>query len=132
MITRTDLRKTSREYLAAAIILRDSRKYDVSVYLCGYAVEIALKDRICRVLRWQGFPSTKKEFEGLSSFKTHNLAVLLQLSGAEYRIGPAIAVDWSLATGWDPEQRYNPRGTKTQADADEMIAAAENVMKVIL
>jgi len=86
MITRADLRKTAREYLAAAAILRANRKYDVAVYLCGYAIEIALKDRICRTLRWQGFPNTKKEFEGLSSFKTHNLEVLLQLSGADYRI----------------------------------------------
>jgi len=132
MITRADLRKTSREYLAAAAILRDNRKHDVSVYLCGYAVEIALKDRICRLLRWQGFPSTKKEFEGLSSFKTHNLEILLQLSGADYKIGPAQTGYWSVVTRWDPEQRYSPRGTKTQTDADEMIVATENIMKVIL
>jgi len=132
MITRADLRKTAREYLTAAAVLRDNRKYDVAVYLCGYAVEIALKDRICRTLRWQGFPNTKKEFEGLSSFKTHNLEILLQLSGADYRIHPALAVDWFVVTKWDPEQRYSPRGTKTRADADDMIAAPENVVKVIL
>ncbi len=132
MITRADLRKTAREYLVAATLLRDSRKDDVAVYLCGYAVEIALKDRICRTLRWQGFPNTKKEFEGLSSFKTHNLGILLQLSGADSRIHPALAVDWATLTKWDPEQRYSPRGTKTRADADDMIAAAENIMKVIL
>lgn len=132
MITRADLRKTSREYLAAAAILRDNRKYDVAVYLCGYAVEIALKDRICKTLRWQGFPSTKKEFESLSSFKTHNLEILLQLSGTDYRVKPALSGYWSIVTKWDPEQRYNPRGTKTRADADDMIAATENVVKVIL
>lgn len=132
MITRADLRKTAREYLAAATLLRDNRKDDVAVYLCGYAVEIALKDRICRTLRWQGFPSTKREFEGLSSFKTHNLDILLQLSGADHRVHPTLDLDWFTLTNWDSEQRYSPRGTKTKADADDMIAAAETIMKVIL
>jgi hypothetical protein len=132
MLTRAELRKTAKEYLAAAIILRDNRKYDVSVYLCGYAVEIALKDRTCRTLRWASFPDTPNEFKGLNSFKTHNLEILLHLSGAEHRIKPALNGDWSVVTKWDPEQRYNPRGTKTQADADDMITSTENVLQAIL
>jgi hypothetical protein len=132
MITRADLRKTAREYLTAAVILRDNGKSDVSVYLCGYAVEIALKDRICRTLRWPGFPDTKKESEGLSSFRVHNLEILLRLSGAEGKIKPALNGDWSTVTQWNPEERYRPRGTKTPADASDMIAAAESILKVIL
>ncbi len=132
MITRADLRKTAREYLASAAILRNSGKYDVAVYLCGYAVEIALKDRTCRTLRWLGFPEKQSEFNGLSSYKTHNLETLLHVSGAEHKIKPALNGDWSVVTKWDPEQRYSPRGTKTQADADDMMAATENVLKVIL
>lgn len=54
------------------------------------------------------------------------------MSGADYKIGPSLTGYWSVVTRWDPEQRYSPRGTKTQADADEMIAAVENIMKVIL
>lgn len=132
MITRADLRKTAREYLAAAIILRNSRKYDVAVYLCGYAVEIALKHHICRTLRWAGFPEKPSEFNGLNSFKTHNLEILLRLTGAEHRVKPKLAGDWSVVTTWDPEQRYNARGTKTLTDADGMIAATQSVLKVIL
>lgn len=115
MITRADLQKTAREYLDAAIILRAERKYDVSVYLCGYAVEIALKDRTCETLHWPSFPDTPGEFKNLTSFKTHNLEILLRLSGIEDRIKPALAGDWSVVTKWDPEQRYSPPGTKTEA-----------------
>ena len=79
-----------------------------------------------------GVSKHKERFEGLSSFKTHNLEILLQLSGADYKIGPAQTGYWSVVTRWDPEQRYSPRGTKTQTDADEMIVATENIMKVIL
>lgn len=132
MITRADLRKTAKEYLAAAVILRDNQKYDVSVYLCGYAVEIALKDRICRTLCWAGFPDTGGESQGLNNFKVHNLEILLRLSGAEHRIKPAMNADWSIATKWNPEQRYSPRGTKSAKDADDMIAATESIMRVIL
>ena len=132
MITRADLRKTAREYLASAVILRNTGKFDVAVYLCGYAVEIALKSRVCVTLRWVSFPEKQSEFNGLSSFKTHNLEILLRLSGVEHKIKPALNGDWSTVTKWDPEQRYSPRGTKTQADADDMIAATESMLKVIL
>ena len=52
MITVSALHGTAREYLRAAKILRTRRSYDASVYLCGYAIEIALKARICRMLKW--------------------------------------------------------------------------------
>jgi len=54
-----------------------------SAYLSGYVVELALKARICRTLKWRGFPEKRNEFEGLQTFKTHDLDVLLSLSGRE-------------------------------------------------
>ena len=132
MITRADLRKTAREYLAAAALLRNRRKYDVAVYVCGYAVEIALKERTCRTLRWASFPETANEFKSLSSLKTHNLEVLLRLSGVEDKIKSTLSGPWAVVTKWDPEQRYNPRGTKSPADADDMIEATKNLLKALL
>lgn len=69
----------------AAVILRRSRAYDSADYLCGYAVEIALKVCICRTLRWQGFPESKKEFEGKLSLKVHDLNALLEFTGIQSR-----------------------------------------------
>jgi len=132
VITRTDLRKTAREYLQSAEILQASRKYDVAVYLCGYAVEIALKDRICRTLKWPGFPATSGEFSNYRSFQTHNLETLLHLTIIENGVKAVVGLDWSLVTKWTPEQRYHPRGTNSMTDADKMINATKSVLKVIL
>ncbi len=121
LITRTDLRKTAREYLQSAEILRANRKYDVAIYLCGYAVEIALKDRICRTLKWAGFPSTAGEFSNYRSFQTHNLEVLLNLSASG-----------DTVTQWNPEHRYNPRGAYTAAEAASIVNATKRALRVIL
>ena len=132
MITRTDLRKTAREYLQSAELLRDDRKYDMAVYLSGYAIEIALKDRICRTLKWRGYPATSGEFSNFRSFQTHNLEVLLDLSAIEDRIIAVLGADWEIVAEWSPEQRYKPRGTYTKDDADTMISTSARALKVIL
>jgi len=61
-------------------------RIDGAGYVCGYAVEIALKARICRTLNWPAFPEKRNEFENLGSFRTHKLDVLRALSGQEQRI----------------------------------------------
>ena len=83
MITLADLHGTAREYLRAAKLLRTRRSYDAAVYLCGYAVEIALKARICRTLKWTaGFPETPAEFQdkgSLECISKRQLAAILPL-----------------------------------------------------
>lgn len=132
MITRTDLRKTAREYLQSAEILQANRKYDVAIYLCGYAVEIALKDRICRTLKWTSFPATSGEFNNYRSFQTHNLEVLLNLSASADKVKAAMGGAWSTVEKWNPEHRYNPRGTYTAVDAANMVSATKKALEVIL
>ena len=132
MITRSDLRKTAREYLQSAELLRDNRKYDMSVYLCGYAIEIALKERICRALKWRGYPATAGEFSNFRSFQTHNLEVLLNLSAIKDKVVAGLGGDWTIAAQWNPEQRHNPRGTYTRNDADTIISITARALKVIL
>ena len=132
MIANTDLRGMAHEYLHAAKLPRTRRSYDVAVYLCGYAMEIALKARICRTLRWAGFPSTGGEFQHVKSVQTHLFEALILFSGVEARVKPALASDWSVVKKWAPEQRYSPVGTQTAADAAEMIAATATLLKVLL
>jgi hypothetical protein len=83
MITRSDLRRIARTRLRDAEVPFRGRRYNGAVYLCGYAVELTLKARICFTLRWPDFPEKGKEFEGLQSFKTHDPDVLLRLSGRD-------------------------------------------------
>ncbi len=132
MITRADLAKTARAHLRDARILHRHGSYDSAVYLCGYAVEIALKARICRALRWAGFPSTPGEFQNIKSVQTHNFEALLLFTGLENRIKIVQYDDWVIVKKWTPEQRYNPVGTQTMADAADMIAAARTLLEILL
>ena len=93
--------------------------------MAGYAVEIALKARICRTLRWAGYPSTRAEFNSYQSFRTHDLDVLLTLSGVEQKVKTRFLAEWSVVAQWDPEVRYKPIGTAARADAAQLIRAAE-------
>src|SRR5437016_6763901 len=106
MIAAADFRKIVKARLKDAEVLLSAGRFDGAVYLCGYSVEIALKARVCRSLKWDEFPSTTKEFQGYHSFKTHNLDVLLHLSGAEKKIKSKHLTAWSFVTRWEPDTRY--------------------------
>jgi len=131
MLAKSDLRKISKARLSDAAALRRARKYDGAVYLCGYAVEIALKARICRTLRWSGWPDSKGEWACCASLKTHSLDVLLRFSGVEDRIKTDFFAEWSAVAQWDPETRYKAVGHATKEDALLMIASARRLVRIL-
>lgn len=94
-------------------------------------MEVALKARICRTLNWLEFPSTGGEFQDYRSFQTHDLDVLLHLSGQEERIKRSHFVLWSAVATWTVESRYNAVGTAEQSVTAAMILAAEGLVGVI-
>lgn len=131
MISKTELRKIARERLKDAEVLLKEGRYDGAIYLGGYVVEIALKSRICKVLHWKGFPQTRSEFQNFQSFRTHDLDVLLSLSGVEDRIRTKYLIEWSAVANWDPEARYNPVGNTKKADAQLLVEAARRLLGVL-
>ena len=131
MIPIADLKAIARARLRDSKVLLKGKRLDGAVYLCGYAVEIALKARICRTLKWSEFPETTAEFKGLQSVKTHDLEVLLKLSGVEGRIKTKHMAEWSVVLNWDPEKRYQTTGTFTDQQARDVVAAATKLLKVI-
>jgi hypothetical protein len=131
MISRADLRSLARERLRDARTLLTANRFDGAVYLSGYVVEIALKSRICQTLSWTDFPETRGEFADLQSFKTHNLDVLLRLSGVESRIKTRYLTEWSTLASWDAEARYRRVGTATRASAALLVDAAGVLLRVI-
>ncbi len=131
MIARLDLRNIARARLRDAEKLLSARRYDGAVYLCGYAVEIALKARICRALGWSEFPETSRDFEGYQSLRTHRLDVLLHFSGVEARIKARLMAEWSIVAMWEPETRYRRVGTASMADASDMIPATKSVVAAL-
>jgi hypothetical protein len=129
MLTKQELRLISRARLKDAEALLRANRFDGSIYLCGYAIEVGLKHKICKTLHWNEFPSTRNEFQNLQSFKTHNLDILLKLSGAESRIKISFLAQWSIVVNWDPEARYNPIGSVSFKDAQLMIDAAKVILR---
>ena len=111
MIPVAELDRLAQARLDDAKALLAAARYDGAVYLCGYAVEVALKARICRILSWTDFPSTTGEFQAYRSFQTHELDVLLRLSGQEPRVKQQHFAFWNTVAVWKAESRYSIVGT---------------------
>jgi HEPN domain-containing protein len=131
MISVAELDAIAAARLEDAKALLAAGRFDGATYLCGYAVEVSLKARICRVLNWPEFPSTGGEFQAYRSFQTHELDVLLRLSGQETRIKQNHFGLWNAVAVWKAESRYNVVGTAQQPDATAMIQAAEELLAVL-
>jgi len=128
VLSASDLKAIARARLADSKALLSAARLDGSAYLCGYVVEVALKARICRTLKWPGFPERRSEPDGLQSFKTHDLDVLLRLSGREQYIKVNLFPEWTVVSQWNPEARYQAVGTVTEATAKNMISAAQKIL----
>ena len=131
MLRRFELKEIAQARVEDGEVLLNSERYDGAIYLCGYAVEIALKGRICEILGWDGYPSTKKEFANYQTFRTHNLDVLLRLSGSEHKIRTEYLAEWSAVAEWDPEIRYKPIGSATKKGAELMIESSRKLLSVL-
>lgn len=131
MIPVTELDRIAKARLEDAKALLEAGRYDGATYLCGYAVEVALKARICRTLDWPDFPSTGGEFKNYTSFQTHDLDVLLRLSGQEVRVKQQHFALWNEVARWKAEWRYNVIGTAKASAAEAMIQAAEVLLQVL-
>lgn len=131
MIAVAELDRISRARLDDARALLAADRLDAALYICGYAVEVGLKARICRVLSWAGFPSTGAEFQSYRSFQVHELDVLLRLSGQEERVKTVHVDQWSVASRWNAESRYNTVGTTERREVIEMIQAVEALLGIL-
>ena len=123
MPTYDDLKRLSSARLADARTLFRARRYDAAAYMCGYALEMALKVCVCCRLRLSEYPD--KELRG--AFKTHDFEDLKLLAGLREEISAvgdaALLANWSIAAKWKPEWRYLPAGTTGKGDAAAMLKA---------
>jgi len=133
MIARSDLEAIARSRLREAKALFQSRHYDGAAYLCGYALELALKARVCRHLKWDGFPENQAESRWSQALKTHDLAALLELSGVQNRIKSTYVADWSfIHSNWSPEARYRVIGSFSSITTLTMLQAATTLLRTLL
>lgn len=132
MIKISDIRQMAKNRLEDSEVLYKARRYDGSYYLCGYVIELGLKYKICETLDWDGYFETNSEFKGYNSFKTHDLDILLRLSGIETTIKSKVLVYWSIVRLWNPEKRYQPIGNIKPIDTKEMLKSSKIILGELL
>ena len=147
MISIDTLNKLALNKLNDSKILLNANKFDTSLYLVGYSIELALKSKICKILKLNdGFPETKQEFQyyisdsnndlgneikHLKQIKNHDLTKLLFYSGQEYKIKKDLFEEWNkIINYWNPELRYKiDIGDKNFND--EIINSVEKLLNLI-
>lgn len=146
MMLKEDLRKIAQNRLKDSNVLLQNKRYSAAVYLAGYAIELMLKLKICRLLRFKrGFPENEVEFNAykataggasllsttitkLRQIKNHNLADLLNYSGKEVAILAKCPGEWAGISSWSPNQRYSTRIIR-KATAVEFIRNCKIILK---
>jgi putative cell wall-binding protein len=127
-LDRNDLKKISKARLREAKILYKEKQFDGSVYLAGYALETALKARICKILQIDYPPDGNLS----KAFLTHNIKELIILSGLSKKLENMVfssfyfKINWSVVTTWSEQFRYKKIGTNSKQDAKDIIEALDD------
>lgn len=126
LLDRATLQSNATRRLEDAQVLFDNRRYDGAAYICGYAVEFALKARICETLNTLTYP------DHISGFKIHKLDPLLFLTGRESHIRQNALADWTFVLQyWQPEMRYKAAGTILAADVQTLLDATKTLLHLL-
>ena len=75
--------------------------------------------------------ATGGEFAAYKSFRTHELEVLLRLSGQEASIKQTHFSLWNVVAAWKADSRYNSIGTARQAATEELIQATDELLEAL-
>lgn len=120
----SDMAVNIKQKYADALVLYSNSSFANCYYLCGYCVELALKYKIAKYLRWTNFSTSQND----KTLKTHDLNLLLKYTGI---IGLNLTPEWSIVKEWNETIRYmNPR-TISQTDAQEMLDSTKIVVRSI-
>jgi hypothetical protein len=139
MISKPVLKKLIDIRLKDAEVLFKNQRYQAAMYISGYAIEIALKLKICRLFSFKmGFPETKAEFStyrpqtskrgiaivvrGLKDIRHHRLKELIFYSGVERKVKQTRINEWNLIAEWDPNMRYENRKIR-KSDAQTWLSS---------
>jgi hypothetical protein len=149
MISRKTLRELVDQKLKDAEVLIANRRYASAMYMAGYALELALKLKICKIFRFtKGFPEDNADFTiyknsaksqpllagtitQIRDIRNHDLNKLLFYSGVEFRIKLNNLSEWNLVVGWNPEMRYKIQKV-LKNDALRQLTAIKTLIQNIL
>lgn len=131
MANRRELQKLACLRLKEAEALYAADCYDGCAYLCGYVVELALKAAVCATLGIDEYPEKGSRLK--DAFKTHDFDDLKLLAGMEaaFTANASRLANWSVASEWKPERRYQV-GTYDQASASKVLDAVRDYPDEVL
>jgi len=123
-MNRYDFQKLARLRLEEASVLLRNGKHEGCYYLCGYAVECALKACIARLTKRYDFPDRAL----LQGAYIHDLTQLLKTAkleearDAELERDGEFKVNWYVVKQWSEQSRYEVPGGKLAEDLFKAIA----------
>jgi hypothetical protein len=112
-IYRRDFRTLAELRVEEARVLLRNRRQLGAYYLAGYAVECALKACIAKQRKKFDFPPKRRNIDRMYS---HDLDILLDVSGLEPQLkreiaaNPDFAANWNTVRDWNAESRYQTSG----------------------
>jgi HEPN domain-containing protein len=116
-MNRFDLQEMAEERVADAAALLEAQRYQAAYYLCGYAIECALKACIARKTREYDFPDRKLA----NASYVHNLTKLLKVAPIDGLLqeeegqNRLFAKNWGIVKDWSETSRYDASITPAQA-----------------
>jgi HEPN domain-containing protein len=131
LVPKDELKRIATTRLGDARVLLRNNRYDGAGYLCGYAVEVTLKFRVCEARNWEGQPENERENLSYRVLMTHDLERLLQLANVHREIKGRYFKEWSIIRNWNPAVRYHPIGNVSRGDAEALFHAATILLNVI-
>jgi HEPN domain-containing protein len=108
MLTKSDLERLAKVRLDDALYLLEANRSSSAYYLAGYAVELALKACIAKLMEPNVIPD--KGF--INAIYTHRLDSLLSTAGlrpsfdVEAKADSLFASHWTIVNNWSEESRY--------------------------
>jgi HEPN domain-containing protein len=108
MLTKADLEKLAQIRLEDSLLLFKANRSSSAYYLAGYAVELALKACIAKLIQPNAIPD--KSF--INAIYTHELKDLVSIAGlrpqldSDTKADPELATYWAIASNWSEASRY--------------------------
>ena len=130
-MNRSDLQQLAEDRALDAKALLDAGRWSCAYYICGYAVECALKACIAKQTGLHDFPD--KDF--VQKVHSHNLIDLLELADLKTRFdqdaktNATLGVNWGIVKDWNEATRYEQ---KSEPEARELYHAVTDAASGVL
>jgi len=157
MIPIADFEQTAREKLLDAKCLLDGERFDGAIYMAGYALEIAIKVKLCHSKEMPAFPDAEDEWKDINgalikfdntwkkpnnafdkeskSWKVHLSEELVNKLNESLKNQILANRGWGKIKLWSVDLRYRrSMATKSQATGfmNEIQNIANNILEVEL